>query len=169
MKRVAIIGPGGAGKSTLARQMGAKTGLPVVHLDAVYWHESWTETPKDVWEQTVRELTRQPEWITDGNYGGTMELRLAAADTIIFLDLPPQTCVWRVVRRWRQYRHGSRPDMAPGCPEKLDWMFLRWIWNYRRDRRSDILKRMNKYAEGRRLVHLQSAGQVQRFLEGLQL
>ena len=167
MKRIAIIGPGGAGKSTLARQMGAKTGLPVVHLDAVYWREGWTETPKDVWEQTVRELTRQSEWITDGNYGGTMELRLAAADTIIFLDLPPLLCVRRVVRRWRQFRHQSRPDMAPGCPEKLDLVFLRWVWNYRRDRRPDILARMNKYAEGRRLVHLQSSMQVRRFLQTL--
>ena len=166
-QRIAIIGPGGAGKSTLARQMGAKTGLPVIHLDAVYWHEGWQETQKDMWEQTVRELTRQPEWITDGNYGGTMELRLAAADTIIFLDLPPLLCVWRVVRRWRQYRSQSRPDMAPGCSEKLDWMFLRWIWNYRRDRRPDILTRMNKYAEGRRLVQLQSARQVRRFLQTL--
>ncbi len=166
-KRIAIIGPGGAGKSTLARQMGEKTGLPVVHLDAVYWHEGWTETPKDVWEQKVREMTRQPQWITDGNFGGTMELRLAAADTIIFLDLPPLLCVWRVVRRWRQYRSQSRPDMAPGCPEKLDFVFLRWVWNYRRDRRPAILARMNKYAEGRRLVHLQSPAQVRRFLQTL--
>ncbi len=163
-KRIAIIGPGGAGKSTLARQMGEKTGLPVVHLDAVYWHEGWTETPKDVWEQTVREMARQPQWIMDGNYGGTMELRLAAADTIIFLDLPPLLCVWRVVRRWRRYRRESRPDMAPGCPEKVDFAFVKWIWNYRRDRRLDILARMNKCAEGRRLVHLQSPGQVRRFL-----
>jgi adenylate kinase family enzyme len=167
MKRIAIIGPGGAGKSTLARQTGEKTGLPVVHLDAVYWHEGWQETPKDVWEQTVREIARQPEWITDGNYGGTMELRLEAADTILFLDLPPLLCVWRVVRRWRKYRHGSRPDMAPGCPEKVDFAFVKWIWNYRRDRRPDILKRMDKYAEGRRLVHLQTTGQVRRFLQTL--
>ena len=161
------MAPAGRGNLLWRRQIGAKTGLPVIHLDVVYWHEGWTEMPKDVWERTVRELTRQPEWITDGNYGGTMELRLAAADMVVFLDLPPLVCVWRVVRRWRQYRHESRPDMAPGCPEKLDWVFLRWIWNYRRDRRPDILKRMNKYAKGRRLVQLQSSWQVRRFLQTL--
>jgi adenylate kinase family enzyme len=166
-KRIAIIGPGGAGKSTLARQIGEKTGLPVVHLDAVYWHKGWQETPKDVWEQTVREIVRQPEWITDGNYGGTMELRLEAADTILFLDLPPLLCVWRVVHRWRKYRQQSRQDMAPGCPEKVDFAFVKWIWNYRRDRRPDILARMNKYAEGRLLVHLQTPAQVRRFLQTL--
>ena len=167
MKRVAIIGPGGAGKSTLARQMGEKTGLPVVHLDAVYWHAGWVETPKEVWEQTVRGLTEQTAWITDGNFGGTMDLRLAAADTIIFLDLPPLLCVVRVLHRFLRYRAQSRPDMAPGCPEKLDLVFLKWIWNYRRDRRPGILARMSERADGRRLVHLQTPGQIRRFLGAL--
>lgn len=166
MKRIAIIGPGGAGKSTLARQMGEKTGLPVVHLDAVYWHEGWVETPKDAWAEAVREMAAEEAWIMDGNFGGTMDLRLAAADTIVFLDLPPSLCVLRVVRRFRQYRGQSRPDMAAGCPEKLDWVFLNWIWNYRRDRRPGILARMQEHADGRRLVHLQTPGQVRRFLSG---
>jgi len=167
MKRIAIIGPGGAGKSTLARQIGAKTGLPVVHLDAVYWHKGWVETPKVEWAETARELASRPEWILDGNYGGTMDLRLAASDTIIFLDLPPALCAARVLLRFLKYRSQSRPDMAAGCPEKLDFVFLQWIWNYRRDRRPGILTRMNAYAEGRRLVHLQTPGQVRRFLASL--
>ncbi len=167
MKRIAIIGPGGAGKSTLARQMGEKTGLPVVHLDAVYWHEGWVETPKDAWAVTVREMAAAEAWIMDGNFGGTMDLRLAAADTIVFLDLPPPLCVLRVVRRFWQHRGHSRPDMAPGCPEKLDGVFLKWIWNYRRDRRPGILARMQEHGGGKRLVHLQTPGQVRRFLFGL--
>ena len=167
MKRVAIIGPGGAGKSTLARQMGEKTGLPVVHLDSVYWHAGWVETPKEVWAQTVRDLTASETWITDGNFGGTMDLRLAAADTIIFLDLPQVLCVLRVVRRFLRYRHQSRPDMAPGCPEKLDLIFLKWIWNYRHDRRPGVLIRIHEYAAGARLVHLQTPTQVRRFLDTL--
>lgn len=167
MKRIAIIGPGGAGKSTLARQLGDRLGLPVIHLDAHYWHEGWTETPKEVWEQTVRELAEGEAWVMDGNYGGTMDLRLAAADTILFLDLPPLLCLARVVRRQIRYRNRTRPDMGPGCPEKLDLVFLKWIWNYRRDRRPGILERMNRYTGGRRLVHLQTSAQVRRFLDGL--
>ena len=167
MKRIAIIGPGGAGKSTLARQIGAVLNLPVIHLDAYYWHEGWIETRKEVWEHTVREMTEGEAWVMDGNYGGTMELRLTAADTVVFLDLPPLLCVWRVVRRQVRYRNRTRPDMGPGCPEKLDPTFLKWIWNYRRDRRPGILERMARYTEGRRLVHLQTPSQVQRFLNGL--
>ena len=167
MKRIALIGPGGAGKSTLARQIGQKTGLPVIHLDALYWHEGWTETPKDVWEQTVRELTQREAWITDGNYGGTMDIRLAAADTIVFLDLPPAICLLRVLRRQLRYQGRSRPDMAPDCPEKLDPVFLRWIWNYRRDRRPGILERMQKHSEGRALHHLTSPAHVRLFLRSL--
>ena len=164
MKRIALIGPGGAGKSTLARQIGEKTGLPVIHLDSLYWHEGWTETPKDVWKQTVQDLARREAWVMDGNYGGTMDIRLAAADVIVFLDLPPALCLLRVLRRQIRYRDRSRPDMALGCPEKLDPTFLKWIWNYRRDRRPEILERMRRHGEGKMLCHLTSAAQVRRFL-----
>jgi adenylate kinase family enzyme len=114
MRRIAVIGPGGAGKSTLARQIGDRLGLPVIHLDAHFWHEGWTETPKDVWEQTVHGLVQGEAWVMDGNYGGTMDIRLDAADTILFLDLPPWLCLLRVVRRQVRYRRRTRPDMAPG-------------------------------------------------------
>jgi len=148
MKRIAIIGPGRAGKSTLARQLGDRLGLPVIHLDAHYWHEGWTETPKDVWEQAVRELTRREAWILDGNYGGTMDIRLAAADTIIFLDLPPLLCLWRVGTRQIRYRGRTRPDMGPGCPERLTSFFLKYIWNYRRDRRPGYWRRWGSTPRG---------------------
>ncbi len=167
MKRLALIGPGGAGKSTLARQIGQKMGLPVIHLDSVYWHEGWAETPKDVWKQTVQDLAQREAWVMDGNYGGTMDVRLAAADTIVFLDLPPALCLLRVLRRQIRYRGQSRPDMARGCPEKLDPTFLKWIWNYRRDRRPEILERMRRHGEGKSLYHLTSSAQVRRFLRDL--
>ena len=109
MRRVAIIGSGGAGKSRLARQLGEATRLPVIHLDSLFWRPGWTETPKDVWRRTVEDLVKGDEWILDGNFGGTMEIRLAAADTIIFLDFPRVLCTYRAIKRAITYWNRTRP------------------------------------------------------------
>ena len=103
----------------------------------------------------------------DGNYGGTMDLRLAAADTILFLDLLRGTCLVRVVLRQVRDQNRTRPDMAVGCPERLTWFFLKYISNYGRDRRPGILDKMRLHAKGRRLVHLQTPRQVRCFLKAL--
>src|ERR1051325_11561095 len=118
MRRVLVIGSGGAGKSTFAARLGERTGLPVVHLDAHYWRAGWRETPREEWDARVDELLAADEWIIDGNYGGTLARRLAACDTVIFLDLPRTLCLWRVVKRRALFRGRSRPDMAEGWPER---------------------------------------------------
>ena len=92
MRRVLIVGSGGAGKSTVAVLLGARLQLPVIHLDAHYWHPGWVATPRDEWHAQVAELVERDAWVMDGNYGGTMEQRLAACDTVVLL-----TChVWCV-------------------------------------------------------------------------
>ncbi len=163
MKRVIVIGSGGAGKSTLARALGVQLGLPVVHLDAHFWQAGWVESDKTDWLEWQRNALLEPCWIMDGNYGGTMDVRLAAADTVIFLDLPPALCVaralWRAVRHWGR----TRPDMAADCPERLDLNFLRWIWNYPRNNRPVILEKLSRL-EGKKVLRLRSAGAVRRFL-----
>ena len=164
MRRVIVIGSGGSGKSTLAARLGEATGLPVHHLDAIYWRPGWVATPAGEWKETVAALAAGPEWIMDGNYGGTMELRLAACDTAVFLDLPRSVCMARVLRRWWRHRGGSRPDMAPGCPEQVTGEFLRWIWRYPIDRRPSILRRLQAVAGEKRVVHLRSSREAERFL-----
>ena len=99
MKKVVIIGSDGAGKSTLARRLGAATGIEVFHLDKLYWKPNWTKTPKDEWLKTVENLLCKDEWIMDGNFGGTMEIRLAACDTAIFLDFPRTVCTYCSFKR----------------------------------------------------------------------
>ena len=164
MKRVIIIGCSGSGKSTLAKLLGQALGLPVHHLDAIYWRPGWQETPPDEGDTSVQELCTQPQWIIDGNFGRTMELRLAACDTVIFLDLPTRSCLWGVIRRYWQYRGRTRPDMTSGCPEKLDGEFIRWILGFRRKSRPQILERLRQ-AEGlKRIVTLTSRAAIRRFL-----
>jgi adenylate kinase family enzyme len=167
MRRVLVIGSGGAGKSTFAARLGERKGLPVIHLDALYWRAGWQEPPREEWSARVDELLAGDAWIMDGNYGGTLERRLAACDTVVFLDFPRALCLWRVVKRRAVFRSRSRPDMAEGCRERLTWEFARWIWTYPRERRPGVLKRLSSLREGQRVFVLRSPREVRRFLEGL--
>jgi adenylate kinase family enzyme len=167
MQRIAIIGCGGSGKSTLAKALGALLGLPVHHLDRLYWKPGWVEPPAAHWAALQNELCRQPAWIIDGNYGGTLEIRLAAADTIVFLDLPTRVCLWGALRRFLTYRGRTRPDMSEGCQEKLDWQYLRWIATYRSTRRRQIMQRLYPMSGAKRIAVLSSRRAVARFLQDL--
>ena len=164
MKKIMIIGCGGSGKSTLAKQLGRKLSLPVHHLDRLFWQPGWIEPPKDEWRSQQERLCEEPEWILDGNYGGTMDVRFAAADTIIFLDFSTLTCLLGVFRRFLRFRGRSRPDMAEGCPERLDWPYLRWILAYRRDRRPKILQRLTELKEEKQVLVLASRRETKEFL-----
>lgn len=132
MKKVLLIGSGGSGKSTLAKALSARTGLPLFHLDALYWRPGWDAMARPEWTALVERLVQEPEWIMDGNYGGTLDQRLATCDTVVLLDLPPWLCLWRLIRRRFRHAGKSRPEMAPGCPERLDAAFLWWVASYRK-------------------------------------
>jgi adenylate kinase family enzyme len=168
MQRVAIIGPGGAGKSTLARKLGDGTGLPVVHLDREHWKPGWVEPPREEWNARVTELAAGDRWIIDGNYGGTMHARIAAADTVIFLDFSRFACLRGVISRRIRYRNTSRPDMTEGNKERLTFQFLKWIWDYPATRRPGIVGMLARaVADGKRVVILHNRGEVERFLAHL--
>lgn len=168
MRRIVIIGSGGAGKSTLARQLGQKLLIPVFHLDRYYWKPGWVEMPREEWMQMQRQLvTENEEWIMDGNYGGTMDIRLAAADTVIFLDFSPWVCVPRVLFRFLQNLGRTRADMGPGCRERLDWEFLVWVATFRRIKAPALRSRMAGLAPDKRIIRLTTPRQLKRFLDEL--
>jgi adenylate kinase family enzyme len=164
MKKVLVIGPGGAGKSTFARRLGESLNIEVLHLDKIYWQPGWVETPKSEWRTTVEELLKRDAWIMDGNYSGTLDIRFEACDTIVFLDMPRTLCLWRVLKRFVMYRNRSRPDMADGCREKLNPEFALWIWNYARRMRPKVVRRLEANPEGKRIVWLRSQTDVESFL-----
>lgn len=163
-KRIAVVGCGGAGKSTFSKCLGEALGLPVIHLDSFFWRPGWEETHSEEWGRVVSELVRREAWIMDGNYGGTMDKRLAASDAAVFLDMPRILCLRRVVERRLRYARKSRPDMAAGCPERLDWKFLKYVWNYPKTRRPGILRKLENLPEDKEAVVLRSAGEVREFL-----
>jgi len=167
MKRVSIIGSGGAGKSTLARRMGEILELPVIHLDSRFWRPGWTETPTEEWRQIVEDLVKPDRWIIDGNFGGTMEIRLEASDTVIYLDYPPFVCLRRAIKRWITHWNKTRPDMGEGCPEKMDSEFLRWVWMFPTETKPNIEKRLLNLNQKTRLVRLTSPRATGKFLNSL--
>jgi len=164
MKRILIIGPGGAGKSTLSRCLHEATGLKLLHLDRLYWQPGWTEPPKDEWRKTVEEAVKEDEWIMDGNFGGTMEIRLAACDTVLYLDFPRTICIYRVFKRRLMYRNKSRPDMGEGCNEKIDLEFLQWVWNFPKTTKPKIEERLKRFEGEKTIIRLRSSRDVEDFL-----
>ncbi len=163
MRRVVVVGSGGSGKSTFSTELGRVTGLPVIHLDREYWRSGWEETPKEEWNARVAELLAGESWIMDGNFGGTREMRMQAADTIIFLDLPRRVCLYRILKRTLKYYGKSRPDMTEGCNERLDLEFIGWVWNYKHRSRKRLLAELESIEE-KSVIILRNQRQVSEFL-----
>jgi adenylate kinase family enzyme len=163
-KRIMIVGSGGAGKTTLAIKLGEITGLPVVHLDRHNWKPGWVSTPEDEWKEIVTRLVAADEWIIDGNYGGTLGIRVRRSDTIIFFDFNRIVSLWGAVKRFLFQRGRSRPDMTEGCPERLDLAFLRWIWNYNRTSRPKVLRAIERAPKHVRVITLRNRRDVREFL-----
>lgn len=164
MNKVLVIGSGGAGKSTFARRLSRILNIEVVHLDSLYWSAGWIEMPKHKWKKIVEELIDQDSWIMDGNYSGTLELRLKACDTVIFLDIARPVCLWRLFNRRMLYRKRNRPDMAEGCPERLSLEFIAWVWNYRKRTRPKIVKMLKQSSGSKKVIWLRSKSEVEKFL-----
>ena len=141
-QKVLIVGCGGAGKSTLARAMGERFGLPVVHLDRLWWLPGWVERDRSEFDALLAAELAKPAWVMDGNYRRTFAWRLQCADLCIYLDVDPAACLQSVRDRARQYAGRTRPDMTPGCPERVDPEFAQWIQDFNANTRPLMLQTM---------------------------
>ena len=164
MERIVIIGCGGAGKSTLARLLGEKLNLPVVHLDKLFWRPGWVQVSREEFDKLHREALAREKWIVDGNFDRTMEERIARSDTVIFLDFSRFACLMGVMKRVLTNYGKVRPDMGEGCPEHMDWEFLKWIWNFNKEKREKNYRLLNE-AEGKETIVLKNRRAVKKFLE----
>jgi adenylate kinase family enzyme len=167
MKRIAVIGAGGAGKTRLARTLGRMLGLPVIHLDAHYYGPGWQPSAPADWTARHRQLAAGQRWVLDGNYASTLGLRLERADTVVFLDLSPLLCAWQVLRRWALGRRRPAPDLPPGLRPKLDRQFLAYVLGFRRHRRPALLVELSRWSHGRTVVVVRSRQAIKRFIAQL--
>ncbi len=169
MKRILVIGSSGAGKSTFSRRLHELTNIKLIHLDRLYWRANWIEPDDKVeWRKNLAEVLKEDEWIIDGNYSSTMEMRLEACDTVILLDLPNYICTWRVLKRVMHYRKGGRPDMAEGCHEKFNWEFLKWTWNYPKRSKPKVENLLRRFESEKTIIRLRSNKDIENFLMSLE-
>lgn len=153
MEKIIVTGvSAGAGKSTFARKLGEALDIPVYHLDSYYWKPGWKEAPEEEFIKSQKEITAKEKWIIEGNYSSTLSVRTEPADTIIYINQPLYKCLYRVMKRRIQFHNKSRPDIANGCPEKLDWKFIKFIISTYKRRKESLpehlrtisMKDMNK-------------------------
>ena len=160
MKKVIVIGCPGSGKSTVSRTLHNKTGIPLYHLDMMYWNADKTTVEKSVFLERLYAVLEKDEWIIDGNYGSTMELRMAACDTVIFLDYPLDVCLDGIKER----RGKPRSDI-PWIETEEDAEFIEFIKNYNEQQKPKVLELLEKYSD-KNIVILESREQADAFLNG---
>lgn len=161
MKRVIIIGCPGSGKSTFARKLQSVTGLPLHHLDLIYWKSDRTIVPREEFLEKLHQIMAQEQWIIDGNYVSTMEMRMQACDTVVFLDYPPELCL-----AGAQERKGkARPDLPWVESNDLDDSeFMEYIRKFHELNRPTILSLLEKYSD-KKIIIFHSREDAEIFLQ----
>ena len=160
MRKVIVIGCPGSGKSTVSRTLHNKTGIPLYHLDMMYWNADKTTVEKSVFLERLSDVLEKDEWIIDGNYSSTMELRMVACDTVIFLDYPLDVCLDGI----RERRGKPRSDM-PWIETEEDSEFIEFIKNYNEQQKPKVLELLKKYSD-KNIIILESREQADAFLNG---
>jgi adenylate kinase family enzyme len=168
MQRILVMGSSGSGKSTFARRLSAVTGIPMVSVDALFWKPGWVESDISEFRERLGAAARQPRWIMDGNYISHMgELRRDASDTIMWFDLPRAACMFGVMTRIAKSYGRVRPEMAEGCPERIDFEFFRYVWNFHAQQRPKLLAYFDGLRPDQSLICFTDRAQADRYLSEL--
>lgn len=171
MNRIMVMGvSAGVGKSTFARGLGELLDIHVYHLDALYWKPGWVEAPPEEFAAKQQKIVNQDQWIIEGNYSNTYDIRAQSADTIIYLELPLIVCLYRVFKRWILHIGKVRPDMGEGCKEKIDYQFIKFICTTYFPRKKKTKAKLQAFKETgshKNIITLTSKKEIQSYLEAL--
>lgn len=172
IKRIAIIGNAGSGKSTLAQKLHLLAKLPVYHLDQYFWKPGWQQPDLAEYKLTHDSLCDKDEWIIDGMNLRVLEYRIQRADMIIFLDIPRYRCFAHIFKRTWKYYGKQTPSSAPGCPERFNWefiKFLKWVWDFKKRYPSKIKDLFNQYSNTKQIYILKSPKEIDSFIKNYHL
>lgn len=168
MERILIIGNAGSGKSTFATILAEKTGLPLVHLDRLYWRGNWEHCSREEFDAILQTELLKPQWIIDGNFNRTIPQRLKYCDRVFYFDLPTCVCLWGITKRVLQNYGRTRKDMGGNCPEHFDKnkiSLYRNVLRFNREHRTQYLEMLNN--SGVQVTIFKTRKQVKQFLDSI--
>ena len=163
MQKIIIIGCPGAGKSTFSRALQGKTGLPLIHLDMLFWNADKTNVSREEFDQKLSRILKQDKWIIDGNYGRTLEMRLQECDTVFLLDFPVSVCLSGV-----ESRIGKPREDMPWTEQEFDEEFKEWIKDFPKKELPHVYKLLGEYKD-KNIVVFKSHNEINSYLEELKV
>ena len=166
-KKICLFGCPGSGKSTLGKNLSKIMNLQVYHLDNIYWKPNWVNISKEEFDEKLNELLLLDEYIIEGNYNRTLDLRLEKCDLAIFLDFNRFTCLVSVIKRYFMYKNKTRDDITPGCDEALDKEFISYVWNFNKKFRKKYYQKLKE--SNKEYLILRNRRQVKRFINELSI
>ncbi len=164
MNKIMIIGSPGAGKTTLATQLGSKLALPVYHLDKYFWQENWKPLQQEEFKIIQNKLVSEKRWIIDGNFTQSMDIRMSQAEVIIFLDFPKLIILWRYFYRYFKNYNKIRTDVGGNNKQNIKWKHLKFVLFYPID---EVYALIKQYAKNKRVIVLRNPPEVNKFLDQL--
>lgn len=129
-RRVIVIGSPGAEKGSLARAIAERLKLPCIELERLYWRPGWRKPTPEEWRAQVTELAAREDWVMEGTFPATLDIRVARADWLVYVDAPMPVCLIRKLKEMMRGRGDPKAEVAPGCPQRLNGRLLRFIWNF---------------------------------------
>ncbi|WP_077601417.1 isopentenyl transferase family protein [Oceanobacillus sojae] len=163
--RILIIGCPGAGKSTLATCIAQIKGIPVVHLDSIQWIDNDTNISQAAFDAKLKDELQKDQWVIDGNYARTLELRMKYAEMVIWLAFPRSVCLYRIFKRYVKNRGKKNPH---GNPDRLDFSFLRFVWNYKKENNLQVKSLKNRYDGQLSFVQIRSGRKLRKFMKNFE-